>query len=183
MSQMISGGVCAAQGFRAAGLHVGVKTHATWKKDVALIVSDVPCRAAAMFTKNVVKAAPIHVTMDHLAKGSIRDIIANSQGKPAIVMSPPMEKAMKDLRAWMFNTVYSNSIAKAEEGRAQRMIQFLYEYYMEHVEILPGEYLWLMEERGETKERVVCDYIAGMSDRFAIDMFEELFVPKSWKAL
>ena len=59
----------------------------------------------------------------------------------------------------------------------------LYEYYMEHVEILPGEYLWLMEERGETKERVVCDYIAGMSDRFAIDMFEELFVPKSWKAL
>ncbi len=113
----------------------------------------------------------------------IRDIIANSQGKPAIVMSPPMEKAMKDLRAWMFNTVYSNSIAKAEEGRAQRMIQFLYEYYMEHVEILPGEYLWLMEERGETKERVVCDYIAGMSDRFAIDMFEELFVPKSWKAL
>ena len=42
MSQMISGGVCAAQGFRAAGLHVGVKTHATWKKDVALIVSDVP---------------------------------------------------------------------------------------------------------------------------------------------
>lgn len=78
MSQMISGGVCAAQGFRAAGLHVGVKTHATWKKDVALIVSDVPCRAAAMFTKNVVKAAPIHVTMDHLAKGSIRAIIANS---------------------------------------------------------------------------------------------------------
>ena len=78
MSQMISGGVCAAQGFRAAGLHVGVKTHATWKKDAALIVSDVPCRAAAMFTKNVVKAAPIHVTMDHLAKGSIRAIIANS---------------------------------------------------------------------------------------------------------
>ena len=78
MSQMISGGVCAALGFRAAGLHVGVKTHAAWKKDVALIVSDVPCTAAAMFTKNVVKAAPIHVTMDHLAKGKVRAIIANS---------------------------------------------------------------------------------------------------------
>ena len=78
MSQMISGGVCAALGFRAAGLHVGVKTHNTNKKDLALIVSDVPCKAAAMFTKNVVKAAPIHVTMDHLARGNIRAIIANS---------------------------------------------------------------------------------------------------------
>ena len=78
MCQTINGGVCAAQGFRAAGLHVGVKTHATWKKDVALIVSDVPCTAAAMFTKNVVKAAPIHVTRDHLAKGSVRAVIANS---------------------------------------------------------------------------------------------------------
>ena len=63
------------------------------------------------------------------------------------------------------------------------MIQFLYDYYMEHVDILPGEYLWLMKERGEKRERVVCDYIAGMSDRYAIDMFEELFIPKSWKAL
>ncbi len=113
----------------------------------------------------------------------IRDIIENSQNKPAIVMSPPMEKAMKNLREWMFNTVYSNSVAKAEEGRAQMMIQFLYEYYMDHVEILPAEYLRLMWDRGESRERVVCDYIAGMSDRFAIDMFEELFVPKSWKTL
>lgn len=78
MCDMISGGVCAAQGFRAAGLHVGVKTHAAWKKDLALIVSDVPCKAAAMFTKNVVKAAPVHVTKDHLTKGNIRAIIANS---------------------------------------------------------------------------------------------------------
>ena len=56
----IEGGVCAARGFRAAGMHVGVKTHNTSKKDVTLIVSDVDCAAAAVFTKNVVKAAPIH---------------------------------------------------------------------------------------------------------------------------
>ena len=78
MSQMISGGVCAALGFRAAGLHVGVKSHKADKKDLALLASDVPCKAAAMFTKNVVKAAPIHVTMDNLAKGNVRAIIANS---------------------------------------------------------------------------------------------------------
>ncbi|MDD3347111.1 bifunctional glutamate N-acetyltransferase/amino-acid acetyltransferase ArgJ [Oscillibacter sp.] len=75
---LIEGGVCAAQGFSAAGIHVGVKTHATWKKDVALIVSDVECAAAAVFTKNVVKAAPIHVDKAHLANGRARAIIANS---------------------------------------------------------------------------------------------------------
>ena len=76
--KFIEGGVCAAQGFQAAGIHVGVKTHAAWKKDLALIVSDVDCAAAAVFTKNVVKAAPIHVDMAHLADGKARAIIANS---------------------------------------------------------------------------------------------------------
>ena len=74
----IEGGVCAAQGFRAAGMHVGVKTHNTDKKDVALIVSDVDCAAAAVFTKNVVKAAPIHVDRIHLSDGKARAVIANS---------------------------------------------------------------------------------------------------------
>ncbi len=78
MMKQIDGGVCAAQGFRAAGLHVGVKTHHTEKKDLALIVSDVPCAAAAVFTTNVVKAAPIHVTKAHLADGRARAVIANS---------------------------------------------------------------------------------------------------------
>ena len=78
MLKFIEGGVCAAQGFQAAGIHVGVKTHAVWKKDVALIVSDVDCAAAAVFTKNVVKAAPIHVDKAHLADGRARAVIANS---------------------------------------------------------------------------------------------------------
>ena len=78
MLNFIDGGVCAAQGFRAAGVHAGVKTHAEWKKDVALIVSDVDCTAAAVFTKNVVKAAPIHVDLRHLADGKARAVIANS---------------------------------------------------------------------------------------------------------
>ena len=76
--KFIDGGVCAAQGFRAGGIHVGVKTKAAWKKDVALIVSDVDCAAAAAFTKNVVQAAPIHVDKAHLKRGPIRAIIANS---------------------------------------------------------------------------------------------------------
>ena len=78
MVSWIDGGVCAAQGFRAAGLHVGVKTHNVNKKDVALIVSDADCAAAAVFTTNVVKAAPIHVTKAHLADGRARAVVANS---------------------------------------------------------------------------------------------------------
>ena len=78
MLKFISGGVCAAQGFQAAGVHMGVKSHKVTKKDVALIVSDVECSAAAVFTKNAVKAAPIHVDKEHLKNGRARAIIVNS---------------------------------------------------------------------------------------------------------
>ena len=74
----IEGGVCAAKGFKASGVHVGVKTHADWKKDVALIVSETPCAAAGVFTRNVVKAAPIRIDLEHLKNGVARAIIANS---------------------------------------------------------------------------------------------------------
>ncbi|MFR5601777.1 MAG: deoxyguanosinetriphosphate triphosphohydrolase [Lachnospiraceae bacterium] len=112
----------------------------------------------------------------------IHDIIEHSQDRPEIVMSPGMEDAMKGLRTWMFEHVYRSDIPKAEEGKAQQLIVDLYEYYMDHVDRLPKEYIRMMETRGEKKERVVCDYIAGMSDSYAIDQFEELFVPKAWKA-
>ncbi len=113
----------------------------------------------------------------------IHDIIVHSMDRPQICMSPGMEEAMKGLRTWMFEHVYSGGAAKAEEGKAERLIVSLYEYYMEHVDQLPAEYLGMMERNSEKKERVVCDYIAGMSDSYAIDRFEELFVPKSWKVL
>ena len=76
--KFIDGGVCAAQGFRAGGIHVGVKTHAEWKKDMAMIVSDVDCACAAVYTKNVVKAAHIHVDKAHLANGKARVAVINS---------------------------------------------------------------------------------------------------------
>ncbi|WP_395548579.1 MULTISPECIES: deoxyguanosinetriphosphate triphosphohydrolase [unclassified Lacrimispora] len=111
----------------------------------------------------------------------IHDIIRNSYGKPEIIMSPDMEKAMQGLRTWMFDNVYKSDIPKAEEGKAQHLIVMLFNYYMEHPDKLAEEYRNLMEEGEESREQAVCDYIAGMSDRFAIDKFEELFVPKAWK--
>lgn len=110
----------------------------------------------------------------------IHDMIFNSMDKPEIIMSPDVDRAMKGLRQWMFENVYRNRIAKSEEGKAQQLIVRLYEFYLKNVDMLPEEYLVMMETRNEKKERVVCDYIAGMSDSYAIDKFEELFVPKSW---
>lgn len=76
--EYISGGVCAAAGFRAWGLHCGVKNNSGDKKDLALIVSDLPCAAGAVYTTNVVKAAPVLVTRAHLMDGRARAILANS---------------------------------------------------------------------------------------------------------
>ena len=76
--EFIEGGVCAARGFKAAGVHCGVKSSHTDKKDLALIYSECPCSANAVYTKNKVKAAPLHVTREHLADGKARAIIANS---------------------------------------------------------------------------------------------------------
>ena len=111
----------------------------------------------------------------------IHDIIFNSMDQPRIQMSPGMEEAMQGLRSWLFEHVYLNEVPKAEEKKAQQMIASLYRYYMEHVIELPEEYVLLMVQRGEKKERVVCDYIAGMSDSYATAKFVELFVPKAWK--
>lgn len=111
----------------------------------------------------------------------IHDIIFNSMDRPRIQMSPGMEEAMQGLRSWLFEHVYLNEVPKAEEKKAQQMIASLYRYYMEHVIQLPEEYVLLMVQRGEKKERVVCDYIAGMSDSYATAKFVELFVPKAWK--
>lgn len=76
--KFIEGGLCAANGFSAAGIHVGIKTHAEWKKDLALIYSVVPCSAAAVYTKNIVKAAHIYVDKAHLADGVARAAVINS---------------------------------------------------------------------------------------------------------
>jgi len=74
----IDGGVCAAKGFRASGVHVGVKTSNLDKKDLALIVSDCECTAAAVYTRNVVKAAPLFVTKENLLNSRARAVIVNS---------------------------------------------------------------------------------------------------------
>ena len=110
----------------------------------------------------------------------IHDIILSSDGKNDIMMSPEVEETMYGLRSFMFVNVYTNPIAKGQESKAESLVKYLYEYYYAHIELLPSDYLLLIEKRGESKERVVCDYIAGMTDHYAIEKFQEINIPKFW---
>ena len=79
--KVIEGGVCAAQGFRASGVYCGIKENPTKKNDIAMIVSDVVCNAAGVYTQNKVKGAPVVVTKKNLEKsgGKAKAVIVNSK--------------------------------------------------------------------------------------------------------
>lgn len=110
----------------------------------------------------------------------IHNIIMNSMGKNDIVMSEEIGGAMQDLRKFMFQKVYTNPAAKGEEAKAERLLCELYAHYMGHIEILPEQYQRMYSE-GEKKERVVCDYISGMTDQYAVAKYREFFLPKAWE--
>ncbi len=111
----------------------------------------------------------------------IHDVIITSANSPEIRMSSEVQQAMADLRSWLFANVYTNPVAKGEETKASRMIEELYRYYIENSNALPDRYREMYIDDGETLERVVCDYISGMTDSFACKTFNEIFIPISWE--
>jgi len=111
----------------------------------------------------------------------IHDIVNQSMGKPEVIMSSEFSGAMADLRKFMFECVYTSRVAKNEAKKAENMIIALYRYYMADIENLPSEYIDRMKTKHQTKDQAVCDYIAGMTDGYAIAKFKEIFVPRSWK--
>lgn len=106
------------------------------------------------------------------------DVITASAGKNEILQSPACRDAMHELREFMFEYVYRNPVAKGEEGKAQDMLRRLFEYYVKEPDKLPPEYQDIRYEEGV--ERAVCDYISGMTDKYAVERFGEAFIPKSW---
>ena len=110
----------------------------------------------------------------------IHDIIIHSKGKDDIIMSEECAGALKELRSFMFTNLYLNPIAKSEEVKAETMLRQLYNYYMEHLELLPPKFLQMIDE-GEDTGRVMCDFISGMTDQFAINRFTEFYLPEAWQ--
>ncbi len=99
----------------------------------------------------------------------VSDIVYSSQGKPKITMSEEGWNYTKRLREWMFENVYVGSPAKLEERKASRVIEELFYYYQEKLK---------SELDGEQLETVITDYISGMTDRYAIERFMEIYIPK-----
>ncbi len=114
--------------------------------------------------------------LDHF----IHDIVTASMDRNEIRMSAPVAEAMTKIRQFMFDRVYTNPKAKSEEAKAEVLMETLYKHYLKHVDDLPEEFINLLSE-GEPRERVVCDYVGAMSDRFAIAVYEEIYIPKSWQ--
>ena len=106
------------------------------------------------------------------------DIIATTRETGVLCMSPDVEGALRDLRSFMFANVYRNPVAKGEEKKARQMLHRMFEYYMRHPEKLPEDFHPQLSFDG--MERTVCDYIAGMTDKYAVDKYAELFIPSGW---
>lgn len=100
-------------------------------------------------------------------------------GIDVIDFEPEIRKAHDDLKAFMFKKVYTNPEAKHEDTKAELLIRKLYSYFRQNTEKLPEQYRAIA--RITDADRAVCDYIAGMSDKYAVDLYTELFVPKFWK--
>jgi deoxyguanosinetriphosphate triphosphohydrolase, putative len=119
-----------------------------------------------------------HSTSDRI-NTIICDVVDRSIDKPTIEMSEEVWKALFDMRQFLFKEMYVNPVVKSEEVKAARIIEILYEYYLDKPEEMPGEFKLMLDE-GDDKITVVCDYIAGMTDNFAVEKFQELYIPHSW---
>ena len=107
------------------------------------------------------------------------DAIQTSTEAGRILLSPEVDNALRELRAFMFERVYRNPVAKGEESKAKDMLKRLYEYYVNHPDTLPADFQPQLSFDG--MERTVCDYIAGMTDKYAVDKYTELFIPMGWR--
>ncbi|HEY9766000.1 MAG TPA: hypothetical protein V6C82_06525, partial [Chroococcales cyanobacterium] len=109
----------------------------------------------------------------------VLDTIENSFGKPHISMSPPMREKLLGLRTFMFERVYLDSLAKKEEKKAQRLLSELYHYFLDNPEELAAHYH--CESCADNIAQHAVDFIAGMTDPYALMKYKEIFFPRPWR--
>ena len=135
---------------------------------------------AGILTEDDLPAGPASVLGHSLAERLttlIDDMVRASAGRDHIALSDPVEQALLDMRRFMFDAVYSSPSAKSEGPKAKRLVEQLFSYYLDHLEALPAEYQTTVRE---SPVQAVIDYVSGMTDRFAIRVYEDLFVPSRW---
>lgn len=118
-----------------------------------------------------------HSSRDRINR-MITSIYENSAGKNDVKMGDAEAEALEHLRSFMFEKVYITPLSMKEEERAKRMLGAVYEYFYNNIEKLPPFYRSLTEKW--PIEQVLCDYLSSMTDKFAVAVFNNLFVPRSW---
>ncbi len=108
----------------------------------------------------------------------VTSLVKNSEGKD-IKMDAQTDKYYQQLHGFLFEYVYLNPVAKSEENKVFGLIEGLFSHFKNHPEKLPDEYRFICEEEGT--DRAVSDYIAGMTDHFAVMTYSDIYIPKFWK--
>ncbi len=109
---------------------------------------------------------------------AISSVYETSYGCDFVKMDAETEEASEELRSFMFEKVYYSGTAKGEEQKAERMLTAMYEYFVHNADKLPQTYTRLLENY--SLEQVACDYLSSMTDRYAVYMFNQIFVPRGW---
>ena len=137
-------------------------------------------RAGILTDDDIPKAITDTLGHDHRTRINtlVTDTIRVSREAGTVMLSPEVDKALKDLRSFMFEKVYRNPVAKGEESKAKDMLQRMFEYYVNRPEAMPEDFQPQLSFEGI--ERTVCDYIAGMTDNYAVDKYTEIFIPMGW---
>jgi len=111
----------------------------------------------------------------------VSSMVESSQGKQSINLPPELARVLKDLRSYLFENVYVNQLHQKERGKIQGMLKLLYDHYISQPDDLPEDILARVKTGQNDVMRAVADNIAGMTDRFAMKRFEEIFMPAAWK--
>lgn len=142
---------------------------------------DDACRAGILSLDDIPKDL-----LDTLGRGHserinrmVTSVITASAGKPEIAFTTEIGEATMQLRKFLFDHVYTNPLAKSEDKKAQELLVRLFEYYVKHPEEMPD--LYYRNTKTEPVERCVCDFVGGMTDRYAIDRYTDLFIPQVWR--
>lgn len=141
---------------------------------------DDACRAGILSEEDIPKELRKTLGSSH---GQRINTMTNAMVKASlntdkISMDDEVYQATTELRDFLFASVYTNPVAKGEEGKAEEMLGRLYDFFVKYPEKMPTEQRkWLLKE---SRERVVCDYIAGMTDRYAVTLYRQIFLPKMW---
>jgi dGTPase len=109
----------------------------------------------------------------------VRDLIRHSEGKNAVSLSPDIVGILAELRDYLFENTYAHQLQQSERKKIQTLFRLLFEYYLQNPAKLPNE---LQAQYDNNPDQAVADYIAGMTDRFAMKRFREIYMPSAWEA-